>query len=312
MRELKQRIADLEHRLGEEVSNSKVTTIKRPPRRIPSHQLQSSESSDDELDVDIPLRQAAKSSICPPSPSLSPEHLHPHDPDETEPEPEPNLRPPLTLASSSSTHSTSTNSPTHPSIISLLATASSSHRPQLPAARPAPSPQATNPTLYLPFPTPSPTSPFLAYHSTTSHTTSSTGPPEPSPFLAPLQSISLFGGALNLDHQTTSPSQSLGFGLGPIPKDLSPHSEKQRDMPPEEAANLLLAFSSPDTLRPSGSTPKMVPVVVGSGGRERRSALESEDFVLDGGVVREGGAGKEIGSSKGMMVGKTARDILRM
>lgn len=83
-------------------------------------------------------------------------------------------------------------------------------------------------------------------------------------------------------------------------------------MPPEEAANLLLAFSSPDTLRPSGSTPKMVPVVVGSGGRERRSALESEDFVLDGGVVREGGAGKEIGSSKGMMVGKTARDILRM
>ena len=46
--------------------------------------------------------------------------------------------------------------------------------------------------------------------------------------------------------------------------------DKVKDMRPEEAASLLLAFSSPDTLRPvsgatgTGLTPKMVPVYGGT------------------------------------------------
>lgn len=68
-------------------------------------------------------------------------------------------------------------------------------------------------------------------------------------------------------------------------------------MAPEEVANLLLAISSPDTLRPSNGqtmlTPKMIPIggaedlasLAGSvAAREsikRRSTLESEDFRLD-------------------------------
>ena len=76
-------------------------------------------------------------------------------------------------------------------------------------------------------------------------------------------------------------------------------------MAPEEAANLLLAFSSPDTLHPSGSTPKTMAVI----GRERRSMSEAEEFVLDGGLVKEDYKSR----GKGMeVVGKTAREILRM
>lgn len=135
-----------------------------------------------------------------------------------------------------------------------------------------PSSHAANPTLYLPFPTPSPTSPFLTYQSSSAN---SSGITEPSPFIAPLNNISLFGGALNLD------------------------SSHKGSMQAEEAANVLLAFSSPDVMRPSmGLTPKMVPV------GERLD----DEFVLDGGV-----AVRSVKVAPGeSVVGKTARDILRM
>lgn len=128
--------------------------------------------------------------------------------------------------------------------------------------------------------------------------------------------MALFGGALNLD---------------------PPSDGNKKDLKAEEAANLLLAFSSPDTLHPvnglgmgmgiggmggmgggTGLTPKMVPVLGGAGvKRERRGTLESEefDFVLDGGVREQ--LGKATGSGQGGpgrngVIGKTARDILKM
>jgi hypothetical protein len=112
--------------------------------------------------------------------------------------------------------------------------------------------------------------------------------------------MSLFGGALNLDNVDR---------------------QDKTNMRPEEAANLLLAFSSPDTLRPvsgmgTGLTPKMVSVEgVGVDGskRERRGTLETEDFVLDGGRrgISTGDSGA-IGGGRNGLVGKTARDILKM
>lgn len=196
----------------------------------------------------------------------------------------------------------------------------------VPSTRPAAPPQAQNPTLYLPFPTPSPTSPFLTYSTTAS---SSSGPPEPSPFLAPLQNInmSLFGGAINLDQPVGGGGGGAGGAIGsgtdtPLLMGKRSYSDEtrrsdgadategvevtttttggkargKRDMAPEEVANLLLAISSPDTLRPSNGqtmlTPKMIPIggpedlasLAGSVAREnlkRRSTLESEDFRLD-------------------------------
>lgn len=294
MKELKQRIEDLEARLGE-ASEASHKAAKRRVRPASREELESDGSEG--RDIDIPAGPSIKSSVSPPTPSLSPED-HQDDPDETEPEP--NLPPPLAFASEPA------HSPRQPSIASLLAAASA--RSQQVPSQPAPPPEATNPTLYLPFPTPSPTSPFLTYHSTTSTTTSATGPAEPSPFLAPLQNMSLFGGALNLDHSNPniSPTQSF-HPKHPSPPEMPP----SRDIPAEEAANLLLAFSSPDTLR--GATPKIRP----AGVKERRSTLESEEFVLDGGVARESARGrkdgKEIETGRGTgMVGKTARDILRM
>lgn len=80
--------------------------------------------------------------------------------------------------------------------------------------------------------------------------------------------------------------------------------EKERGdkMPAEEAAKMLLAFSSPDTLRPSA----VVTPLMGPG---RRGTLESEEFTLDGGVA---GMVNGVVVATGGTVGKTARDILKM
>lgn len=84
-------------------------------------------------------------------------------------------------------------------------------------------------------------------------------------------------------------------------------SSKEGMKAEEEAANVLLAFSSPDTLKPSvPNMPGLIPRMNGSM-RERRLTLDSEEFVLDGGV-REGSRN---GARSGV-VGKTARDILKM
>lgn len=76
-------------------------------------------------------------------------------------------------------------------------------------------------------------------------------------------------------------------------------------MAPEDAANVLLAFSSPEVL-----TPKMGSVT-GGRGRNGTMTLEADEFSLDGGL-----AGKEGLRRKGLcgekVVVKTARDILRM
>ncbi|ORX41238.1 hypothetical protein BD324DRAFT_606846 [Kockovaella imperatae] len=185
--------------------------------------------------------------------------------------------------------------PRAPSLSTLLASTNTTA-----PTRPPPGPQATNPTLYLPFPTPSPTSPFLHYTASTSSSSSlhtSTGP-DPSPFMAPLQGMSLFGGALNLDTPGEKSLNAKGMGA-------------------EEAANVLLAFSSPDTLRPTsvGMTPLMTPLLSDSG-RARRSTLDGEEFVLDGGLIKSPETKKMLSpahnAQQGQKVGKTARDILRM
>lgn len=101
------------------------------------------------------------------------------------------------------------------------------------------------------------------------------------------------------------------------------------EMLPEEAANLLLAFSSPETLRPLGDG-SVVPLGIGHGygqgqGQIRRTV---EEFSLDSGVAvgsesgRQGktGKGREVSSVKTMgltskgcsVVGKSVRDILKM
>jgi hypothetical protein len=108
------------------------------------------------------------------------------------------------------------------------------------------------------------------------------------------------------------------MALNRQPPELSmppPKGNEKRIPSPEEAANLLLAFSSPDTLRPvHGGTPVFAPALGG-----RRATLDSDDFMLDGnGVGRGGGAARGHGHGHGHgqwsrgMVGKTAKDFLRM
>ncbi|WVR08397.1 hypothetical protein IAU60_005452 [Kwoniella sp. DSM 27419] len=201
-----------------------------------------------------------------------------------------------------------------PSVASLLASADHHrHSPSPTLSRPPPPAQANNP-IFLPFPAPSPTSPFMnagggSAASSASAATSTTGPPDPSPFLAPMSGMSLFGGVISLD--PTSPVDPYRPGGGyftgypskqPSPPHLALPPTKPisaKDMPPEEAANLLLAFSSPDTLRPQLGVPERP-----GGGRMRRLTLDSDEFVLDAG---DGG-----GARGAEVVGKSARDILRM
>ncbi|WWC65388.1 uncharacterized protein I303_108006 [Kwoniella dejecticola CBS 10117] len=275
-----------------------------------------------------------------PYPSPRPEHevLGETDPNETEPET--NLPPPLTKASRIVSRQPSPPIAT-PSVASLLAQAthSNSPTPPPPVSRPAPPPQSSNP-IFLPFPAPSPTSPFL---NGASNTISSSGSStssmldtsrsymsDPSPFLAPISGMSLFGGVLNLEQPSPADSMrilnNLGSGRYSPPSLALPPSntkEKLKDMPPEEAANLLLAFSSPDTMRPQ--TQVNIPSQPGTG-RDRRLTLENDDFRLDtfisksnsnssnderevavhkyNGVLQEG--------SKGMTRGKSAMDFLQM
>ena len=124
--------------------------------------------------------------------------------------------------------------------------------------------------------------------------------------MAPLQNMSLFGGALNLDLPTSDKVNGAIRGGG------------EKGMEVEEAASVLLAFSSPETMQPisSGFTPMMTPIVHGLEGRARRSTLDGEDFVLDGGVFRSTEGRKATvsttGSNETQRIGKTARDILRM
>lgn len=338
MRDLNTRIAELEDRV---VELGGVRSIKRDT----SIACDCSENGDEHPPKrSVKRKVEASSTTTPPSPSLSPDHDHDRrllsppnstkktfeSPDPNETEVESNLPPPLTVASRSLSISSSSSS-SHPSISSLLNSANRNRAqhnasiPQQPSSRPAPTSQATNPTLYLPFPTPSPTSPFLTYPSMTSSSSTSTsmsGPIEPSPFMAPLQNFSLFGGAISLD-PTASPdvsrghrhhsNNSHGSGSGSrSPPDLSmppPKSTRDANKVPssEEAANLLLAFSSPDTLRPvSGGTPVFAP--------HRRGTLESEDFSLDGGHDTSTTSRKWEGQGQWNrpIAGKTARDILRM
>ncbi|TXT11083.1 hypothetical protein VHUM_01834 [Vanrija humicola] len=311
MRELKAQVEDMQTRLVG-LSSAPTAHKKRRP-------------SDDDVDMDdhddSPPRRPAHTPIqphsgsyqtrkpaassTPPSPSVTPPLHHTtvlSSPDPNETEPEFDLPPPLAMASKrvsqdDTSSSARTASPHPPSIASLLASSAQSQRSST-AGSTQRSSAGPNPNIYLPFPTPSPTSPFLTYHPSSASTASSaTGPPEPSPFMAPLQNISLFGGALD--------SSASPLVMPP------PSSANGRDMAPEEAANLLLAISSPDTLHPTrtGTTPLMSAV----SGRSR--ALESEDFTLDGGVASVTHARTKIKVEHGQKYrpqGKTARDILRM
>lgn len=227
-------------------------------------------------------RELPKHSSTPPSPSMTPPSRH-EDPNETEDEA--NLPPPHAIASRPhSDHSSGHTASPHPPSISSLLTHSHSHTSSAP--RTIPQRPAASPNIYLPFPTPSPTSPFLTYHPSSASTASSaTGPPEPSPFLAPLQNISLFGGALDLQGKQPSPPEG---------------TRSLRDMGAEEAASVLLAISSPDTMRPTpGSTPLMA----------ARGRPLDEDFTLDGGVAT---VPVRVEKKFRTQQGKTARDILRM
>lgn len=343
MRLLQQRIADLEFQLN---SALPVSTKERSR----SANLPSIETEDESMCNKVKLphlfhdkrpKTAAASSPSPPTPSLSPEQF---DPNETESET--NLPPPMAPASRIDTSGHARSSalrPHPPSISSLLAEAHSRPiPPSVPSTRPLPPPQATNPTLYLPFPTPSPTSPFLNYHPSSSSGSFAGAATEPSPFLAPLQNLGLFGGAIALD-PSVSPQPTWASRKYSPPHTSSISSEESlqghrsrarhslnRDGPDamgrglnaEEAANLLLAFSSPDTLRPQGypDMTRMVPVEGGGvgyvDGRPRRGTLENEEFTLDAeggaGMTRETGKRVTSGYPSTGMVGKTAKDILRM
>ncbi|WWD08499.1 hypothetical protein V865_006611 [Kwoniella europaea PYCC6329] len=222
-----------------------------------------------------------------PSPQPDNENLDNEDPNDTEPEA--NLPPPLTKAIRQAQPI-----PRHasPSVTSLLSqTANHSPTPPPPVSRPPHSPQSNNP-IFLPFPAPSPTSPFLNGHPSTSNSASTSSSSsglhgsgsgsylaDPSPFLAPIGGMPLFGGVLNLD--LPSPADSLSqrtVRYSPPTLTLPPTNtrEKLKDMPAEEAANLLLAFSSPDTLRP-----QVHGIPVGEEKRERRMTLDNDDFKLD-------------------------------
>jgi hypothetical protein len=310
MKVLKAEIAELQSKVANAVGGK---TAKRPTAAVGEAEDRSRSKH----------RKTTTASTTPPSPSLSPERqpraplpqkIKPRespDPDETETDD--CLLPHLALATRTSS---STSSPAHPSISSLLNSTNQSHQLQRQPSRPLAPPEAANPTLYLPFPTPSPTSPFLTYSGASSvASTSGMGAIEPSPFMAPVQNFSLFGGAISFD---SNPSPEVSMALGRQgPPDLSmppPRGKEAKRVPsPEEAANLLLAFSSPDTLRPvSGGTPIFAP-----SGNRRRGTLESEEFMLDGSTPPEGqsrqhGHGHGHGHWPKTVMGKTARDILRM
>ncbi|KAK4687916.1 hypothetical protein P7C73_g2211, partial [Tremellales sp. Uapishka_1] len=242
-----------------------------------------SDATEDMPYAQVPMKEdaAARYSATPPSPSLSP----------------PNAPPSYT------SNSNETNSTSHPhSLASLLAPAPSPRPAQQPVSRPAPPPQATNPTLYLPFPTPSPTSPFL-YASTTASSSGASAPLEPSPFLAPMQHLGLFSGQINF-----SPNFSTTAARKPSPPDMDLPPAAKDKMGEEEAANLLLAFSSPDIMRPSH-----VEVEMGIG-RSRRGTLENDGFVLDTATASgDSQRARAVYNGSGQrVVGKTASDILRM
>lgn len=281
-----------------------------------AHKRGRSTDSDESMQVDEPevkprrlspprRELPPKHSSTPPSPSMTPPSRNDVLLDPNETEDEANLPPPHTMASRidappSHSHSDEssghTASPHPPSISSLLSNAVPRTIP--PPSRTNTSTTATaSPNIYLPFPTPSPTSPFLTYHPSSASTASSaTGPPEPSPFLAPVPNISLFGGMLD-----QSPITGPQNGKQPSPPEFGLPPRSLRDMGAEEAASVLLAISSPDTLRPTpGSTPLMA---------ARGRPLE-DNFTLDGGVATAPvvhGRGRSTNTQT-----KTARDILRM
>ena len=290
MRELKSHLAQLETQPGARASRNSVECP-----------ITNQSSSDTDHPMSSHMEHTAHvSSRTPPSPSTS------HDPNETEAES--NLPPPYTFASRS------------PSIATLIHTANETKAQAPPPHR---RPRAgsggtragSGSNLYLPFPTPSPTSPFLSYNaSSMSHvgSSSSSSGIEPSPFIAPLQNISLFGGALNLDSDKGERYDRADRG-----HDLTKPSSNAKLMPAEEAANLLLAFSSPDAMRPtmgtgSGMTPRMSPAAQEQMdvNRARRNTCDSDEFVLDGGV-RSAGEGDNV-VRRVVVVGKTAKDILQM
>jgi hypothetical protein len=127
-----------------------------------------------------------------------------------------------------------------------------------------------------------------------------------------MQNMSLFGGALDTPN-------SLDGERKPSPPTFSmpPPSSRAGDLGAEEAANLLLAFSSPETLRPSktGSTPIMSALSMPPG--QRRGGLDDE-FSLDGGHAKGPAYNSSHNHSREGQgafkprQGKTARDILRM
>ncbi|WVW81030.1 hypothetical protein I302_103021 [Kwoniella bestiolae CBS 10118] len=279
-----------------------------------------------------------------PSPRPDNELLNNDDPNETEPET--NLPPPLTKALRRTISRHASPSITTPSVASLIAQTGgqNSPTPPPPVSRPAPPPQSNNP-IFLPFPAPSPTSPFMngnpsssstsnsAIHSST--TSSSSFVSDPSPFLAPISGMSLFGGVLNLD--LPSPADSLSQRVvrqSPPTLTLPPTNtrEKLKDMPPEEAANLLLAFSSPDTLRPQTQAQIYNAHCAAGGGekRQRRLTLDNDDFKLDDSdspphtsersdnadtiekVGRTDGLSEENEEGGKALKGKSAMDILKM
>ncbi|WWD20505.1 hypothetical protein CI109_104981 [Kwoniella shandongensis] len=321
---------------------------------VNGNQMEADDAPSQSATATFPLPTSKRSPFPTPSPEKPSQSLYSPDPNETEVEP--NLPPPLARAhprfssASSSRSGTPLDSTTSaPTVASLLASAQNQNQqfgsPQQPHTRPPPPPQANNP-IFLPFPAPSPTSPFLHANSSTAtsssgstaSTSSTIGPVDPSPFLAPLPNVSLFGGIFNLDSGNVSPTDTFKPPpqfKQPSPPQLSLYDSKSKtttitssakvsapisstkkdDMAAEEAANLLLAFSSPDTLRPQQ-------VVVGQ--RERRLTLDGEDFTLDGGVMggRRGSDDranrsssvetKSMSGGNGLKVGKSARDILRM
>ncbi|ODO00539.1 hypothetical protein L198_02858 [Cryptococcus wingfieldii CBS 7118] len=372
MKDLKRQLVMLESQLG--VS-------------LPSHTT-SSRSSSHQAETSAPELPSHKTS---PYPSPSPDKSHaPISPDPNETEPESNLPPPLTRASSRPVQKNRSTSGDY--LSSPLLNPTTKPPPQ-PTSRPPPPSTKSNP-IFLPFPAPSPTSPFLQPYShppSYAHTdtsglstgTSATGSTggmsgsEPSPFLA-ATGLSLFGGMVNVGESPADsfrapsivqgksgspphlslepPSQSQSHSSShstlstnsstPIPSrppSLSPLSSFQppsthapnpnlsppkgtSDMPAEEAANLLLTFSSPDTLRPVVD-PQMPQVQGGGvgggpldGGRGRRNTVD--DFSLDacgggGGVmgqtVKALGAGAvKAGRQGGEVVGKSVRDILKL
>ncbi|WVQ75278.1 hypothetical protein IAR50_004892 [Cryptococcus sp. DSM 104548] len=357
MKELKRQLAQLEHRLGASVPS--IAT--------------SSPASSHQAEASAPEIDSHKTS---PYPSPSPDKSHqPISPDPNETETESNLPPPLTRASSRPALPKRVTSEHYHSSPLLNPT---SKLPPPPTCRPPPPATKSNP-IFLPFPAPSPTSPFLQPHSHahsahgdtpggstgtsgTSGSTSGLSVSEASPFLA-ATGLSLFGGMVNVGEspadsfrpppsipgRTGSPPhlslESQSHSSTPVPSrqtSVSPlssfhptshpkaahapnpnlQSKATADMPAEEAANLLLAFSSPDTLRPIGE-PQGGGRLDG-GGRGRKETVE--EFSLDGhgGVMNGQAVAMSVAGKAGIaasggdrmqggeVVGKSVRDILKL